>query len=295
MVTERAYHSAVVLGTGDVLVVGGLRTGGVDLSSPELYDPTTNVDPGGSMATARHRQTATLMGNGTVLVAGGTNGSTALASAEAYDPRTGFSMVAGVSPGAAAVGKSVQITGSEFWGTLGVVRRHVRDLLRRDRRRPHGQGAERRAHRADRSADPVSPRLESCRLRGQADTEELQPVVGTSWNDRDAHRNRVHRRDQGAPGEEEDDLRREFVHQDHGDHPGGREHGRIVCRDAGREGERARRTSRSREEGRRSGSRVANGAKHLHEPRLIDGVIGILGGEGKARSVTRPDRHGEVP
>jgi hypothetical protein len=61
-------------------------------ASAELYDPKTGTfSPTGSMATARHLYTATLLLDGRVLVAGGSNGNDAgdLASAELYDPKTG--------------------------------------------------------------------------------------------------------------------------------------------------------------------------------------------------------------
>src|SRR5438105_13868270 len=50
--------------------------------APFTFDNT------GSLNTARHGHTATLLPNGKVLVAGGFNGS-ALASAELYDPASG--------------------------------------------------------------------------------------------------------------------------------------------------------------------------------------------------------------
>jgi len=44
----------------------------------------------GSMGEARGRQTATLLGDGTVLIAGGYNLQAPLASAELYDPASGL-------------------------------------------------------------------------------------------------------------------------------------------------------------------------------------------------------------
>jgi hypothetical protein len=67
-----------------VLVVGGVDSGGNDLTSAELYDPVTGVwSTTGSLATGRGSHTATLLPNGKVLVSGGYNAGP-LASAELY-------------------------------------------------------------------------------------------------------------------------------------------------------------------------------------------------------------------
>jgi N-acetylneuraminic acid mutarotase len=95
---NRANHTATLLTSGQVLVVGG-RTGDAydgDISitgTAELYNPATgewSVTDG----TARNSSaTATLLENGNVLVAGGeeslTGGVTTNSSAELYDPSTG--------------------------------------------------------------------------------------------------------------------------------------------------------------------------------------------------------------
>jgi hypothetical protein len=71
-----------------VLIVGGESTG-----SAELYDPTagTFTLTAGSLTTARGNHTATRLLSGKVLIAGGTgsDGGSALASAELFDPATG--------------------------------------------------------------------------------------------------------------------------------------------------------------------------------------------------------------
>lgn len=98
----RANSQAVLLGSGKVLVAGGLlglvssyRSG--TSSTAILYDPTTNSwSSTGAMTTPRAKGTATVLGNGQVLVAGGNNfnalpgkitrTNTPLASAELYTP-----------------------------------------------------------------------------------------------------------------------------------------------------------------------------------------------------------------
>jgi serine/threonine protein kinase len=88
MTTARNDHTATLLSSGRVLVVGG-SSGGLD--SAELYDPVTGVFlPTGSMIEARWQHTATVLSDGRVLIAGGGNmGPPPLASAELYDPKTG--------------------------------------------------------------------------------------------------------------------------------------------------------------------------------------------------------------
>jgi hypothetical protein len=98
MASPRGLHTATLLSDGRVLVVGGLGecSGGgcgSPLASAEVYDPKSGTfTPTGSMTTARHWHTATLLSNGRVLIAGGDsmdlNGH-GLASAEVYDPSVG--------------------------------------------------------------------------------------------------------------------------------------------------------------------------------------------------------------
>ena len=97
MTTNRNYHTATRLSTGQVLVTGGVGgSSALVLDSAELYDPTTGLfSATGSMATVRAQHTATLLQNGKILVTGGYNrtgvsGSIVkLDSAELYDPATG--------------------------------------------------------------------------------------------------------------------------------------------------------------------------------------------------------------
>jgi N-acetylneuraminic acid mutarotase len=89
LATPRYDHTATLLNSGKVLVVGGY--GSDYLASAELFDPATNTwSPAGSLATARQYFTATLLANGEVLVAGGAGRTVTgeLASAELYNPTT---------------------------------------------------------------------------------------------------------------------------------------------------------------------------------------------------------------
>jgi hypothetical protein len=88
MTTGRTWHTATLLGTGQVLVAGGVRQNA--RATAELYHPGSRTwTPTGRMVTAPTFHTATLLANGNVLVAGGLDplGHT-LAAAEVYDPRS---------------------------------------------------------------------------------------------------------------------------------------------------------------------------------------------------------------
>ncbi len=66
----RSYHSATLLPSGKVVVVGGFA--GANLATTEVYDPGTGQwSAGPTLATARRRHSATMMPDGRVLVAGG--------------------------------------------------------------------------------------------------------------------------------------------------------------------------------------------------------------------------------
>lgn len=94
--TARAAHSATTLRSGQVLIVGGMATGGGALATVELLDPVNNtIDPIASLAERRAGHTATLLGDGRVLIAGGYNGEY-LASLELFDPSSGHFRPAGL-------------------------------------------------------------------------------------------------------------------------------------------------------------------------------------------------------
>ena len=89
LTTGRSVHTATLLPSGKVLVVGGLNTSASasSIAVAELFDPATNTwSPAGSLANARYAHTATLLSNGKVLIAGGLAATGTLAASELYDP-----------------------------------------------------------------------------------------------------------------------------------------------------------------------------------------------------------------
>jgi hypothetical protein len=85
LAVARASHTATLLPSGKVLVVGGQGNSGT-LSDAELYDPASGTwSPAGTMPKARSSHTATLLPSGKVLVAGGSAHSD---TAELYEPST---------------------------------------------------------------------------------------------------------------------------------------------------------------------------------------------------------------
>jgi hypothetical protein len=96
MTTPRARHTATLLSTGKVLIIGGNNASGganaANLSTAEIYDPAANsFSVTGSMSIPRYWHTANLLANGEVLVLGGfTDNGAAASSAEVYDPATGL-------------------------------------------------------------------------------------------------------------------------------------------------------------------------------------------------------------
>lgn len=91
MTMPREAATATLLPGGTVLVAGG--NNGLPTAAAEVYDPGAGTFRAtGAMAMPRENHSATLLANGDVLVAGGCctpHSTTALASAELYDPRTG--------------------------------------------------------------------------------------------------------------------------------------------------------------------------------------------------------------
>ena len=95
LATGRTLHSATLLATGRVLVVGGqsLAAPFQTFASAELYDPTAGTwSPTGSLATARENHFAVRLQDGKILVGGGYSieQQAQLRSVELYDPATGL-------------------------------------------------------------------------------------------------------------------------------------------------------------------------------------------------------------
>jgi Galactose oxidase, central domain len=99
----RAFTTATTLGTGIVLVTGGIDPQHNYLPTAELFDPRSQKFMVlGQMTTARASHSATLLANGQVLIAGGVDCAAGecsyLASAEIFDPGTRrFSPIAGMT------------------------------------------------------------------------------------------------------------------------------------------------------------------------------------------------------
>lgn len=112
MITGRAYHTATLLPTGQVLIAGGYDAAQQAVASAELYNPATGMSTAtGSMTTPRMNHTATLLPNGLVLIAGGNNANfgTPVASAELYNPATGVFTALAVSMTAARASQTATL------------------------------------------------------------------------------------------------------------------------------------------------------------------------------------------
>jgi hypothetical protein len=112
LATPRDWHTATLLPSGKVLVVGGW-TGSSAIASAELYDPEANAGAGaftstGALATARYQHTATLLPGGKVLIAGGHDGPGPLASAELWDPAASSGAGAFTATGSLGSARSAQ-------------------------------------------------------------------------------------------------------------------------------------------------------------------------------------------
>jgi hypothetical protein len=93
MIGTRTQHSATLIPSGQVLIVGGVSYSGPSktLATAEIYDPSAGMFRAAkAMLTARRLHSATLLPDDKVLIVGGYGeDGTALASAELFDPATG--------------------------------------------------------------------------------------------------------------------------------------------------------------------------------------------------------------
>ncbi len=92
LIVARIAHTATLLTNGKVLVTGGCPDYlcASDLTSSEIYDPTSNTwTTTGSLTTARRFATAVALKTGKVLAVGGDSGLFATTSCELYDSATG--------------------------------------------------------------------------------------------------------------------------------------------------------------------------------------------------------------
>lgn len=89
LASARREHTATLLTSGQVLVVGGRSSDTVYVTNAELYDADRNAWRfARAPATARANHTATLLPSGKVLVVGGQDSVEYLASAALYDPQS---------------------------------------------------------------------------------------------------------------------------------------------------------------------------------------------------------------
>jgi len=91
LTTARAFPTSTLLPDGQVLLTGGVTSGGSPpLNTAELYDPVASTFTAltATMTSVRDQHTATLLPNGKVLIAGGQNNANGngLNTAEVYDP-----------------------------------------------------------------------------------------------------------------------------------------------------------------------------------------------------------------
>jgi hypothetical protein len=99
--TPRAWHTATVLPSGKILVIGGSTDGiitgsGNVVGQAELYDPSTRTfSPAGNLVRARCKHSALLLPDGRVVVVGGVVGPAFIKDIEIWDPITRTFSLAG--------------------------------------------------------------------------------------------------------------------------------------------------------------------------------------------------------
>ncbi|WP_413568370.1 Kelch repeat-containing protein [Bdellovibrio sp. HCB117] len=110
MSAARAYHSAVLLKNGKILIVGGRNT--ATLLTTALYNPSSNSWAAGqSLTKSRKDHTATLLPDGKVVIIGGVDGATELTDTTIFDPTMGVN-------GAFSAGASLSVARKSHTATL---------------------------------------------------------------------------------------------------------------------------------------------------------------------------------
>ncbi|MEO7433049.1 MAG: Ig-like domain repeat protein [Dokdonella sp.] len=97
MHSARYSHTATLLPSGKVLVVGGIGNfNPIHLKTTELYDPDSNSwSDAAPMTSGRYSHTAVLLPSGKVLIVGGYNGGIFQVGAMLYDPASNSWSIAG--------------------------------------------------------------------------------------------------------------------------------------------------------------------------------------------------------
>ena len=112
LLRARAFHSATMLPTGKVLILGGVGDRGTTMPHGELFDPVNQSSADIRLAglTPRSHHTATLLTDGRVLVAGGLNAQgNAIKEIQVWDNRTGQATTLAVSLNTARIGHSATL------------------------------------------------------------------------------------------------------------------------------------------------------------------------------------------
>jgi Cu/Zn superoxide dismutase len=117
MTEGRVSHTATLMSSGKVLIVGGVNStaGGTYLSTAELYDPAAATwTSAANMAGSRAGHVATLLEGNRVLVAGGRDSTSSIATAELYDASANAWSAAGVLAAARWLPAAAQLPGGRI-------------------------------------------------------------------------------------------------------------------------------------------------------------------------------------